>query len=303
MPAADSPPPPYSLMVNYTESPTHPTHFEAPPVYMDMSIIPRQMVLLAGQAPPLDRPTVVTTTQSEAQGIYTFDPRLDQDKDELWRFMMCNLSNPRKVVRCAGTHTETRHHTSVDKDGNTHHHTDQVTVTDFEFSLDLSGYIAGWSQIACEATNGHPQKSFNDTLEEYCQSTNKLKEIHLKKQVQWEWDKIRDILVFCIRQSGYGHSISITFPSYNDHIDVFCSSAWSRFSHNTAVRVLCVLTCLCIVFYPMFLGMRDKATNRIVVNYPVLISPEEFYNRNYYTIVHHVTSRTKAYGNNVIVAL
>ena len=82
---------------------------------------------------------------------------------------MSHLEAPKQHIEVVGSHVETY----KDSDGNNQ----QRTVKDIFFTLDISHLVSqGWSQIACVPEKGKDPKTYREALEEYCKSTNMLKE-------------------------------------------------------------------------------------------------------------------------------
>ncbi len=89
------------------------------------------------------------------------------------------------------------------------------TVTEFNFSVDLSPYICEqWWRVAvipsAEAVNAGEIVSLRDALEQYTRSNRKIKEIILKKQFHgWNLQDLQSKLIELVRSTGYGNSIAV----------------------------------------------------------------------------------------------
>jgi hypothetical protein len=227
------------------------------PNYYRPSIIPEGVILFPHSVKPLDKPTNSTFTRTGSGDVITYDPNLDYDEQELWRFFMSQLEKPKMFVRVYGWHTEQRIVVET-REGKTFTRTENVKVTDFNFKLDMSHYVAPiWTRIVCVPEKGNDSpKSFEETLKEYAKSESAIKEIKMKKQSIWEYQKISQSIEFSIRQLGYPHRVEISFPTEADEVFVYNSSFLSRISRNTCLRCLIIVTCLWIIFLPMFLMMR-----------------------------------------------
>ncbi|KAI8896105.1 hypothetical protein BC833DRAFT_598865 [Globomyces pollinis-pini] len=262
------------------------------PILFDYTVIPDGNLLFPQNCPPIDKPSTVKCNINGSGNIETYEPALDSDTDELWKFFMSHLSPPKVTIQVNGHHQETRTRTVV-RDGQSHMETYQESVQDFNFTFDISPFVSPlWARIACVPIPGQPPKTYKDTLAEYATSKNKLKEIHLEKQANWDYGQISNMIVGCVRATGYPHSIIVTYPTTGNKVHVYASGGVSQLAHNNCVKCLCVVTCLCIIFFPMYYMARKKTSNKIICDYSINLSPMEFYARNYYNIQHHVRRRT-----------
>ena len=162
-----APPPPYEQFLSY-QPPGNYKQEVVYPVQFDASVVPKGYILTPPTAPPLDRLSAIPCRPDE-HGLECFDKALDEDPDELFRFFMSHLESPKQHIVVRGTHERTY----TDSEGNSK----TETVTDISFIIDISHLVClGWSQIACVPEEGKQSKTFRETLEEYCKSTNLLKE-------------------------------------------------------------------------------------------------------------------------------
>jgi hypothetical protein len=170
---------------------------------------------------------------------------------------MSHLQQPKLFVRVHGWHHEQRTRV-VMQDGKQVTRTETVVVTDFDFSLDMSDYVSpGWSRILSIPEDGEKQKTFQETLKEYATSEAAIKQIKMKKQAIWDYQQISTAIEYSIRQMHYPHKIEITFPTKADEVFVHNSSLLSRLSQNSWLRCLFIITCLWIIFLPIYLLMSN----------------------------------------------
>ncbi|RKP17940.1 hypothetical protein ROZALSC1DRAFT_30307, partial [Rozella allomycis CSF55] len=230
--------------------------------------------------------------------IKSFDKSLDYSKEELWKFFLTHLNPPRVFIAARGYHHETRHHTvyTKDADGRTHSsvRTETITVEDFNFSIDISSFVQKqWSALVVVPEKDGSYRVFSEVLDSYASSENKLKQIILRKQLDWDVQGAINMVYNVIRMTGYNHEVSVTMKLGADKIKVYSSSAISSLANNTCVRVMCFLTCLWIIFMPTYLIARKNIDNKIVCKFQMVISVEELYRRNYHVIYATVVSRSK----------
>jgi hypothetical protein len=89
-------------------SPSAPDEDDELPDYLDISIVPEGAILQRHQVVPLDGPSAVVI-ERKRQGVNSFDARLDNDSDELWRYFMTYLDErPQLCVSIQGYHTEVK---------------------------------------------------------------------------------------------------------------------------------------------------------------------------------------------------
>eukprot|EP00842_Homolaphlyctis_polyrhiza_P006756 jgi/Hompol1/7081/HPOL_005186-RA len=285
MPAPTAPPPSYQQAIAGMPDPQH---MQMPAQFFDFSSIPQTNVLFPQNCPPLLNGPSSIPIKTEGNEVFAFSSVLDHNPDELWRFFMSHIDKPGLVIAIRGWHREWRTRV-VQRDGRTEIERYEEDVTDFHFHLDAGAYVSpAWSRMVCMPRPGQVPQSYRTTIEEYTRSRNILKEIHLVKQPLWDYDNLTRAIQFCIRQTGYPHFISVNYTMPNSQISVFCDHPLSRVAHNTCMRILCVLTCLCIIFAPIYFLSRKKTSNKLIVEYPMMISSSDFFARNYSFIQSHV---------------
>lgn len=120
----------------------------------------------------------------------------------------------------------------------------------------------------------------------------------MTKQISWDFAQVTQMLHFLVRQAGYHHNVSITYPVVGQHCWVYSPSLISRVSHDKCLQCLTCITCTWIVFVPLYYAFRQKASNKIVADYPCSISPQDFYLRNYWNSK-FVLKSMRAYQNKI----
>ena len=80
----------------------------------------------------------------------------------------------------------------------------------------------------------------------------------------------------------------------NNKIAARSPSKLSRFSNSTVVRVLCVVSCLFLIFGPIYLCLRSAGStrDRIVADYTMLAPVDQFLYMNSGMIANAVRSRS-----------
>jgi hypothetical protein len=115
-------PPPYSLTVN--SQPNLSTQTISLP-HLSTTIIPEGKIIMPGGAPLLDRPSSIEPFIKFDGSTKCFDPALDNDPEEVFRFFMTHLNRPKQLLLQI---TGTREITYRTSDG-----VQKRTETDFSF--------------------------------------------------------------------------------------------------------------------------------------------------------------------------
>ena len=256
----------------------------------DFDIVPDSHAFFPPKFPSSGPKPSMAKAREKIKGVYSHDLILDRNPNELWRFLVSNLRQPRLAVHVSGTHTETRS-TGV----GTETKTTTVTVTDFSFYVDVSKYvIPEWTRIVARPKSkkyqlGMPTPTLRETLEEYTSSTNPFKELRLEKLVLWDIERITQLLTDLVRSTGYGvkrrQKIKVKFPMQDYKVVV-------QAAHSKVVRVL---------FWPASAIARKLMKNRLACEYGMAVSADELYSRNCAWIHSSVVGRRRS--KELIVAL
>ncbi|KXS22573.1 hypothetical protein M427DRAFT_27094 [Gonapodya prolifera JEL478] len=264
---------------------------QLPVAVYDMSKVPQELVMRWDQRPDFGGPSTAETRVDGDGDVRTYDVHTAFDPNELLKYFLTlrdSQDRPQLIVRVMGSH--------IDKDANGHHHTNhqehQRTVTDFDIMMDASNYISPqWSQMVAlqaydptRALRVVPTKTIAEVLGEFTRSENLLKEIHLRKQVLWDFDQLTPAIVVAVRSTGYGGHISVTYPTHKDRVTAKAPNSLAMATDSCLVKTLCVLSCLWIIFWPAWVLYRKKV-DALVVEFPPIAPGSLFYQRNYYNIV------------------
>ncbi|KAI8852573.1 hypothetical protein BC829DRAFT_440702 [Chytridium lagenaria] len=239
------------------------------PGYFDISIVPTENILY------------------RKKGVASDDEILQANPDELYKFFFTHLTErPELIVEVKGTHEETTTHcdTTTNKDGSTSHstRTETHTIVDFEMKLDASHHVSpDWSHLwgaLFPDTEDEPGQ-WRTALEEFTLSQNPLKEIHLNKEIPWDYATLRLAITSAVRAAGYHHTVTVNFTKRN-HKELLGLGALG-------------ISCLWIIALPVFFLMRKRVGDRIVAHFPVMVDGNTFYRRNVLTIMAGVSGRVK----------
>ncbi|KAJ3231277.1 hypothetical protein HDU81_003883 [Chytriomyces hyalinus] len=270
-----------------------------PPGYFSVSGVPTRQVLMRAEAQvPI---SCFAQTERSFQEVKTHDPVIASNPDELFNYFLYYVNEkPSMMVHVNGSHQETRSVIYQVADGKggfrTERRSETHTVTDFSINLDVSDYIAPtWDRIAATPRKNMKEPQLGEwraVMEEFTRSKNLLKEIHMEKEILWDYSNIQNSIIAALRMSGYMHTVQVTFPKGNCLVSALSSSALSKAADNTCVKVMCVLTCLCVLFLPIFLLTRKNVNHQLFAYYQCVGTGREFYERNVGVIIGAAMART-----------
>ncbi|KAI8923915.1 hypothetical protein BC831DRAFT_468444 [Entophlyctis helioformis] len=251
--------------------------------------LPENTILYRHQVVPISGPSTVKVQRSAMHNnVESWDMVLDDDVDELWKYFVTYASKPLFFIKVTGTHVERR---TVHSSNGTR--TETRTVTDFRFELDVTEYVQDtWTRIVCVPSGaGDKPMTIREALETYALSTNKLKEINLEKVIAWDVYNLKKAIKSCVRAAGYRATITVSTQYPGSKVSAYASHDVSRMARNPWMQALCVITCCCVVFAPVYYLARDKIKTTMVCEFGMKATPQEFYVRNYRLIMALVIAR------------
>ncbi|KAJ2852075.1 hypothetical protein IWW36_000654 [Coemansia brasiliensis] len=204
-----------------------------------------------------------------SKGYSSCDEWLNTDARALRRFFEeCN-ERPRVQVEVVGSHMEdrrTRRETHTRRE-----------VVDFKFSLDLTPFIHEKGNIYGVRPNATSEPyDIEQVVESYVKADNVLKEIRVMKKAIWDYDAVRREILQVVKQTGYPHSVAVTFPMSNDCIKVKSHSVVGRMWRHPVTRFLCFISCACLVGWPLERMATQKWRNRLMSDFVVLSAPRDY---------------------------
>ncbi|KAJ2755892.1 hypothetical protein GGH94_002794 [Coemansia aciculifera] len=218
-----------------------------------------------------------------SKGYSSADPWLNTNSRALLRFITeCN-ERPRVSVEVVGSHTENRVVESTrTENGQTRceTHTHQESIVDFKFSLELTPYVHDKGSLyTARGPTGEPY-DISTILEDYVRADNFLKEIRVQKKVIWDYELVRREISDFIKTTGYPHTVTVSFPMEHDRISVKSHNAAAKIWRHPICSFLCLITCACIVGWPMQYFATTRWRNKLMSDFVVLASPRDFVDRN-----------------------
>ena len=249
---------------------------------------PRKVYLAADRPPGLELKSKIVKEEFDG-AIQTFDDNL-QNVDNLAAFIYQELDNGFKAyVDILGTHVELV--TRRDHRHNGRMYTDTVRKTDFKITIDFSSYLE-WDRIE----NHHPTLEMNQILKEYVDSPKKLKILEIKRRVRGDFMTFKSALiqlVKSIRPPGMNQDLVVSFRYEQDRIRVHSPSAIAGMAGDDIVRAFCFITCMWVVFLPLYQLSKRPTEVSLKASYPFSDQlMKEFYDKN------AVKIRDAVVGNN-----
>ncbi|CAB4397523.1 unnamed protein product [Rhizophagus irregularis] len=233
-------------------------------------------------------------------GVISKDPKLNKEPKILYDFFLSNNDKSEMAITIHGYRTE-------EKDGTTHvisgshgyeyekRDVNTVEITDFIFKIDLSDHILSQGEISTippKDDDDYDIKDSNDimqVLEEYCNSGVGFKEIEMIKVIIWDYEPLSKVIATIIRQQHYYNNIKISYPLRNNIVKVQSTSTLYSFTKNKWIKLFCLLTCLWIIFWPIWWLYRKFYTVQIKSEFRMKISTKEWFENN----VSYIVSKAK----------
>ncbi|GBC10639.1 hypothetical protein RclHR1_00980016 [Rhizophagus clarus] len=229
--------------------------------------------------------------KKDVNGVTSHDPKLNSEPESLLRFFMEHNDKPEMAIKIHGYHTETvdDSYTSTDSEGNrtVHYQSRTVERTDFNFTFDLTEYVSINGIIRTISKNNN-QKEVLELLSDYVKNESTLKNIEMKKVVIWDYESLTKAISTVIRQQGYRNNLRVTFPLRNHIVHVESDHKFARFARNIWTKILCIITCLWIIFFPIFWLYRNSIKKQIRSDFTMTISEKDWFDKNVNSIVANV---------------
>jgi len=278
------------------------------PHYVNLSVVPAEYYCYRDKAPFVGSRSSAKTELDDGE-LVTYDP-LCNTSDELWRFFMTHLTKPTLNLQIAVSHVEV--HTVRYKDANGHMRTRQEhrTISDMSMDFDFSGYVNPdfeWNFIVASSNSVPPiPVSFQAALDEYCNMQSSFKEISMQKQVNWDLSAFQAEITRIVeshpvwRTTGYSHTTAVEWRLGKNVITVRAPGKLSSLSHNDCIRCLCVVSCLCIVAWPLYTYLHKPSKNKLMAMWESAQPWQVAFNKNAPKIYQLTASKPKGYQANAI---
>ncbi|KAF0532007.1 putative abc transporter protein [Gigaspora margarita] len=242
--------------------------------------------------PPPEYSLSDASYKTSAEGVTSFDFKLNRDAESLYRFFVARNDKPQMAITIMGYHTESKDDSyyTVDSEGNSRRvdQSTNVEVVDFKFTLDLSDYILPTGVIYVIQRLNHPPIEIMQILREYVEHKNFLKEIEMRKVVIWDYESLTRAISSTIRQQGFRDDIRITYPLRNHIVKVQSDHKLANFLRKPWVKFISIITCLWIILWPLSWLYKKTFKNQLKSNFQMSISPGEWFQNNIELIISNV---------------
>lgn len=183
-------------------------------------------------------------------GVLSYDESLQTSVSELTRFFQTHNTKPHMRLHVRGSHR-----TGGKK---------KRTVIDFQYEFDLTELVAPFGYMQAKPDEMGEPRTLPQVLDEFIASTNSLKELNLHKHVDGFDTKevIRAVTIHIREKLGFGRNLSVCFTYPNNTAKVVTPTNIAKCAqftrNNQCVKCLCVLSCACIIWYPILHALSDK---------------------------------------------
>jgi len=197
-------------------------------------------------------------------GIVSRDAILNNKEDILKFFNFHGVTRPTVFIVVEGYHHETYTTTSTDANGRTRTQTNRRKVTDFEYTVDISGFIYPFGKISMEVNEETKDKSVELLIEEYLADRNKLKSLQLKKKLCWDTNFLCDLIRRYIRSLGWRRDLSVTKRTRNTSVRIAVNSKLARMYDSRGGRALMIITIIPAIATAVYAHGHRKRSLRSV---------------------------------------
>lgn len=183
----------------------------------------------------------ITYSETMTGGVASDDKELN-DNSTILAFIKGQATVPHLFIHQEAWHYETRFRTVTRRDSNGNEYCDTETyeekVVDLCRSTDITRYVTPFYTL-------HNL----DSIDRYLTSNNKLRKITVRKYVNNALVRLCSA-VYALNRYKFRH-YEVDVRLNNDKIQVFPDEDFSKCIRSPITDVLCVLTCMCIFFYPV----------------------------------------------------
>jgi hypothetical protein len=213
------------------------------------------------------------------KGVKSCDEILQQNADEIMLFLQTHNTRPRLSCRVHGYHQERRTRTVRDSEGRTRTETYYVTVTDFDYKIDLTNFIFpyGYIQSVRDKDKDGKPDPIPQIIQEFIDDTNKLKTLQMKKYIAFDFNTLRCQVRGYIRALGWRRGLSVSFPQANYSVRVWSRNCLSSMWENTCCWCLCHLTIIPCIFMRCYRDCGGHAEKGIQSHFEIQYHPRQIF--------------------------
>ena len=235
--------------------------------------VPAQPVLVTQVGVPIlpQARSLAVTCHDGWHGIKSCDQSLDS-VEKILEFLQTHNNRPRVACRVHGHHEETRHREvkRTDSEGNDYWETETYyeTVTDFDYSIDLTRFIYPFGYI--QAKSG--LENVPDLINRYLEDKNSLKSLQMQKEISFDFEQLRDQVHYYVRSLGWSRNLTVSFPKSNYTVRIYNDNCMSTCWENECLFCLAHVTILPCIFMRCYRDCGDHFSDGL---------------RSYYRIDYH----------------
>ncbi|KAI0123177.1 hypothetical protein BJ170DRAFT_599147 [Xylariales sp. AK1849] len=264
---------------------------DLPPVYSDA------LASSSSSAPLLPVPAAPAPTQYSnflkdaiTGAEFYIDRRLESPKELDKHIRHLAATPPRPYITIKGTHSASR----KKSDGKT----ENITVTDFDVSVEITPYLfsnaqyrKSWTQLRTVdngekvrrgtifktrapgsqqsiEVGGDPKPNLEEWSHLYCASHAGLKSFTLRRQMTgFDFPKVKQQLQNLVRNTNYRGRLSIDLATKDETVEFYNESSTNRWRLAAWIRLLCTFTLLFLFTWP-YLWLRTKRWEVVVAEWP-----------------------------------
>ena len=171
-------PPAFKSILDFEFNESHPTKIIIPKFANldDENIFPPS-VLMKPDPKMMVSESKIVVVRDQKGTVFSKDPLVNENADELWKYFYMNIFAPQPLIHLKGTRRADVDRVELDANGGKQIVTEEETVVDFDFYLDVSELMeSSWKRMAYVSRPGEGPRTVKEALDEYVTSKNPLKE-------------------------------------------------------------------------------------------------------------------------------
>lgn len=172
-------PPPFKSILDFEFNESHPTKIRIPRFanLNDEKLFPPSIFTLPDPSVTVSTTSKIQVVRDPKGDVISQDPLVNENDEELWKYLSCNLFSPQPLIHLKGTRQADVVRVELDANGKNQEVVEEETVVDFDFYLDVSILMeSNWRRMAYVPRQGESPRVVREALKEYVENKNPLKE-------------------------------------------------------------------------------------------------------------------------------
>ncbi|KAI9280438.1 hypothetical protein BY458DRAFT_500683 [Sporodiniella umbellata] len=231
--------------------------------------------------------------------VVSRDKHINEDREALSQFMYRNNTKPDLFVVFYGSHEEVYYETRIERntDGENVTVRERKTreVDDFDFKVDLSDYVIPTCRgvYALPDSKSNELKTVSGLCDDYIKSISILKELRLKKEVTWDFDRVITAMKNAIMSTNACEKVRVSFSTTKDTVSVKSNHWYSKLMDNNFFTAFMIISCIWIFIIPFnYLYKRNHSKLRIKSEWLMNVSEQAWYETHAREIMTMCISKT-----------